>query len=201
MQRTLVLVVCLAGAALIAVAASLAVEGGTASFLVNTTVPGISVKGKSTALQAQATFQRAADGLRVENIRASLPVNSIATGMSLRDEHMRRYIFTTSAGQAPDLRFDAAGADCTPVSDHGATYSCKVNGDLTIRGAPRPFSIALKVRADGSSYKASGEGVVKLSDYGIEQPSQFGVKTSNDIQLHLEFSGRSVEQIADGGRR
>jgi polyisoprenoid-binding protein YceI len=193
--------VCLAAGAFAAAAASLAIEGGTASFQVSTTVPGISVKGKSTALEAHSTFQRAVDGLHLENIRASLPVKSIATGMSLRDEHMRRYIFTTSEGQTPDLRFDAAGAACTPQSERGAEYSCKVTGDLTIRGTARPFSIPIKVRADGSAYRASGEGVVKLSDYGIEQPSQFGVKTANEIQLHLEFNGRSVEEVAAGGRQ
>jgi hypothetical protein len=28
---------------------------------------------------------------------------------------------------------------------------------------------------------------VKLSDYGIEQPTQFGVKTENEIQFHFEL--------------
>jgi hypothetical protein len=66
----------------------------------------------------------------------------------------------------------------------------------------RPFSIALKLRADGTAFHAAGDTVVKLSDYGIEQPSQFGVKTSNDIQLHLEFTGKEAPAaIASGGRK
>ena len=43
---------------------------------------------------------------------------------------------------------------------------------------------------------------MKLSDYGIEQPSQFGVKTSNEIQLHLEFTGKEgPAAITSGGHR
>ena len=43
---------------------------------------------------------------------------------------------------------------------------------------------------------------MKLSDYGIEQPSQFGVKTANEIQLHLEFTGKEAPAaIASGGRK
>ena len=60
----------------------------------------------------------------------------------------------------------------------------------------------LKVRADGSAFRAAGDGIVKLSDYGIEQPSQFGVKTSNEIQLHLEFTGKeTLAAVASRGRQ
>ena len=199
MNRTIPLVVCLAAEAISLVASSLAVQGGTASFVVNTTVPGISVKGKSTALEAHATLERVPEGLKLENIHASLPVRSFATGMSLRDEHMRRYIFTTAQGTTPDLRFD--GVDSTCAADHGSDVSCKVSGELSIRGVARPFTITLKLKTENAAYHASGDALVKLSDYGIEQPSQFGVKTANDVQLHLELNGKAADTIADGGRR
>jgi polyisoprenoid-binding protein YceI len=83
-----------------------------ASFVVNTTVPGISVKGKSAALQAHAIVQRGPEGLRLVNVEATVPVKSIQTGMSVRDEHMRNYIFTTADGKTPDLRFEASGTEC-----------------------------------------------------------------------------------------
>ena len=97
MTKTFALLVCLLAPLYAAPdsGANLAVDGGTASFLVTTNVPAISVKGKSTALQARVRMERNADGLHLAEIEASMPVSSIATGMSLRDEHMRRYIFTT----------------------------------------------------------------------------------------------------------
>ena len=59
----------------------------------------------------------------------------------------------------------------------------------------------LKIRADGAAFRATGESAVKLSDYGIEQPSQFGVKTADEIQLHIEFSAKEgAAKIASGGR-
>jgi polyisoprenoid-binding protein YceI len=186
--------VCLFASA-IASGADIAVEGGAASFVVSTNVPAISVKGKTTALQAHARVQQSAEGLQLERIEASLPVKSILTGMSIRDEHMRRYIFTTGDGKMPDLRFEAASAACS-------ANLCQVAGTLAIRGVARPFSIPLKLRADGATFHVAGDSVVKLSDYGIEQPSQFGVKTSNDIQLHLEFSAKeSLAAVASGGRK
>ena len=59
----------------------------------------------------------------------------------------------------------------------------------------------LKIRAEGTAFRATGESAVKLSDYGIEQPSQFGVKTADEIQLHIEFSAKEgPAKIASGGR-
>ena len=81
-------------------------------------------------------------------------------------------------------------------------FSCQVSGTLAIRGVARPFSIPLKIRAEGAAFRATGESTVKLSDYGIEQPSQFGVKTADEIQLHIEFSAKEgPAKIASGGRR
>ncbi len=130
-----------------------------------------------------------------------MPVKSILTGMAVRDEHMRRYIFTTADGKTPDLHFEGAEAACAAQAGRSSEFSCQVSGALSIRGVARPFSIALKIRAEGTVYRAAGESTVKLSDYGIEQPSQFGVKTADEIQLHIEFSAREgAADIASGGR-
>jgi hypothetical protein len=47
---------------------TISVRGGTAAFVANTNVPAISVKGKSTALEAKATFHRENESLQVEHI-------------------------------------------------------------------------------------------------------------------------------------
>jgi polyisoprenoid-binding protein YceI len=167
--------------------ATIVVQNGTATFVATTNIPAVTVKGKSSALEAKVTLRRSAEGLQLERIDAHLPVKTLGTGMGLRDEHMRKYIFTTTDGQVPDLRFEGANANC-PVTQHEA--ACPVTGTLTIRGVARPFTVPLKVREDGAGFKASGDAVVKLSLYGIEQPSQFGVKTADDVQLHFDFNAR-----------
>jgi polyisoprenoid-binding protein YceI len=135
-------------------------------------------------------------------VEASIPVKSILTGMAIRDEHMRRYIFTTTDGKTPDLRFEAAETACAAQSGRSSEFICQVSGSLAIRGVARPFSMPLKIRAESTAYRAAGEATVKLSDYGIEQPSQFGVKTADEVQLHIEFSGKeAAAKVASGGRR
>jgi len=170
-------------------AEAIQIEHATATFQVGTNMPGLLVKGKSDALQARVEIRRSPDGLTLDHISAQLPVKTLATGIALRDQHMREHIFTTSDGQIPDVKFEAEGISC-PGIVAGREASCKVSGTLSIRGTPRPFSVALKIRETTSStpaFRAGGDGTVKLSEYGIEQPTQFGVKTENEIQIHFEF--------------
>ena len=182
--------------------ATIAVQGGTAIFVANTNVAAVSIKGKSTAMVAKLSLRRVAEGLQLEHIDARLQVKTLVTGMGLRDTHMRKYIFTTADGQMPDLQFEGANATC---SGSAKDSTCQVAGTLSIRGIARPFTLPLKIREDGAGFKASGDGVVKLSAYGIEQPSELGVKMTDDVQLHFDFAAKQVAgdvaMLAAGDRR
>jgi len=171
------------------------VRGGTASFDAATNISAIVVHGKSSELDARASVRDGADGLALEAVEATLPVKSLATGMSLRDHHMRRLVFTNPDGSVPDVKFVSREATCSPdATKRQAT--CVVAGELAIRGIQRPFTITLTVSRDGAAFRAAGDGVVKLSTYGIDQPSQFGVRTRDDVKLHLDFTARLVNMSA-----
>jgi polyisoprenoid-binding protein YceI len=168
------------------------VRGGTASFDAATNIPTISVHGKSGALDARATVRDGGDGLALDAVEATLPVKSLTTGMGLRDEHMRKLVFTHSDGSVPDITFVSRETACSPdAAKRQAT--CTVSGDLALRGILRPFTMTLIVSRDGAGFRAAGDGVVKLSSYGIEQPSQLGVRTRDDVKLHLEFRARPAD--------
>jgi polyisoprenoid-binding protein YceI len=175
------------------------VRGGSASFDVETNMPALSVHGKSTALEGRVRVRSGPEGPQLEQIEAKLAVETLQTGLKLRDEHMRKYIFTTSDGQVPDVRFVADKATCAKAS--GKESTCKVAGDLIIRGTARPFTIALKVTEDKGSYHASGDSVVKLSSYGIEKPSQLGVHTEDDVKLRLDFTARPALVATTGATK
>jgi polyisoprenoid-binding protein YceI len=166
------------------------VRGGSAIFAVDTNISAISVHGKSNAVTAHLRLRQAPDGTVLEGIEATLPVKSLATGMGLRDEHMRKYIFTTGDGQLPDLRFIADKAVCSKAAARQST--CELSGNLAIRGTSRPFKIQLKVNEDGDTYRAVGDGTVTLSAYGIERPSQLGVTTSDDVKLRFDLTAKQT---------
>jgi polyisoprenoid-binding protein YceI len=165
------------------------VRGGTASFDAATTVPSINVRGRSVGLEARASLRDGSDGLALESVEASLPVRSLATGMGVRDEHMRRLVFTNPDGTMPNVTFVSRDAACAPETEKRQA-ACIVSGELAIRGIPRPFTMTVVVSRSGSAFRAAGDGVLKLSAYGIEAPTQFGVRVSDDVKLHLDFTAR-----------
>jgi polyisoprenoid-binding protein YceI len=171
------------------------VRGGNASFDAATNVSAISVHGKSTQLDARASVRDGSDGLVLESVEATLPVKSLATGMGLRDEHMRKLVFTNPDGSVPDVKFVSKNATCAPdAAKRHAT--CAVSGQLAIRGILRPFTMTLVVSREGNDFRAAGDGILKLSTYGIDQPSQFGVRTQDDVKLHLDFTARPANMTA-----
>jgi polyisoprenoid-binding protein YceI len=174
------------------------IHEGTAAFDASTNLPAIKIHGKSDAVEGRARIRQSTDGLVIERLEAILPVKSLKTGMTLRDEHMRKFVFTTADGQVPDVRFVSSHSSCSGAT---GSYSCKLVGDLFIRNTARPFSIVLKVADDGSTMRAAGSGVVRLSAYAIPPPSQLGVKTQDDVTLRMDFVvRRGDDRIAAEGR-
>jgi polyisoprenoid-binding protein YceI len=163
------------------------VLGGTVSFDVTTNLPVLSVHGKSTGLLGRARVRQGAGDVVLEQLEATVPVMSIGTGIGQRDEHMRKLVFTAPDGRLPDLRLVSERSTCG-TAGAGRETRCQVSGQLSIRGAARPFTIELKVKDDNGRFRASGDTMVKLSSYGIERPSQLGVTTADEVTLHVEFT-------------
>jgi polyisoprenoid-binding protein YceI len=168
------------------------IESGFTTFYADTNVPDVEVKGKSTALSGQVEVSEDANGLVLQRIEASAPMKSLGTGMKVRDEHMRKYIFTTADGQEPNLVYAADQGACRSAGN-GREFTCELAGSFSLRGEARPLVIRLRVKEQSgasTAFRVEGDAIVKLSDYGIAPPSQFGVKPSNEVKLHLDFTGR-----------
>ena len=75
---------------------SLSLDGGTVTFDVGTNISAVSVHGKSSNVRGLARLRKEGAQLILEDVAATLPVEALTTGMSLRDDHMKKYIFTTA---------------------------------------------------------------------------------------------------------
>ena len=173
-----------------------AVEAGTVEFHSSTNVSGVDVKGASKALSGRAEVLRAEGGVpKIGLVEVSVPVVSLLTGMKMRDEHMRKYIFTTASGEQPDMRFTADTSSCSALAS-GREFACTVQGSLAVRGVAKPFGLKLKVREQGASFRVSGDGWVKLSAYGIDAPVQLGVRVSDDVAIRVDFATKTAAAVS-----
>src|ERR1051325_10697312 len=77
-----------------AASSPVSVESRSATFEAASNVPGIEVKGTCTSLSGAATVSQEPGALVVEQLGVLLPIQTLTTGMKVREEHMRKYIFT-----------------------------------------------------------------------------------------------------------
>jgi polyisoprenoid-binding protein YceI len=173
------------------------VSGGVVKFEATTNLSAVSIHGQSSDMKATATLLVDGGKLSLETVKARVDPNTLKTGMQIRDQHMKNKIFTDAKGTMPELMFTANGVSCEESS-------CKLNGELTLRGTTHPAAFSLKMRGDaGKGYKVSAESVIKLSAFGIEPPCQLGVCVVDDVRVKLEFQAREGTQNSQltGARR
>jgi polyisoprenoid-binding protein YceI len=169
------------------------VAGGTVTFEVGTNIPALRVHGTSDAIRANVRAEVGPQGIAISEVDATITIVSLKTGLALRDDHMRKRVFTDDSGGMPDLRFVGERFDCRPTAARRS--SCSVEGVLELRGVTKPFAIALAVKEEGGAFRVAGSGTVRLSDYGIDRPSQLGVTTANEVTLTLDLVVRAAQQI------
>ena len=167
------------------------VVDGVASFSATTNMSAISVHGKSQRLTAHASAREEQNQLVIEKIDAQLDPASLSTGMGQRDRHMREKVFMTPNGGTPELRFHAENIKC-PVAANGQQTTCEISGTFSLREVTRPFRMNFRLRPEGNpaNYRALADGVIRLSDFGLEPPSQFGIRVNDDVAVRLEFVAR-----------
>ena len=170
------------------------VASGAVSFKVATNVPGVEVQGKSNILTAYVLASPAPEGMGLQEVEAWAPVRGFSTGMKVRDEHMKKYVFTTPDGQVPDIVFSAETGSCKPAGDI-RNLTCDVPGVLRIRGSSHPVTLKFAAKQENGTpraFRITLDTTVKLTDFNIEAPSQLGVKTSNDVKVHLDFTAKEA---------
>jgi len=119
------------------------------------------VEGTVTIRGDGETFTAAVDG--------RIDARTLITGNGMRDAQMRRDFLRTD--QFPYIAFKGTAINRDRAL--AATLRVLMKGQLTIRDATREIEMPLEVTALADEYRATGETVVKMSDYGIPTPRFF----------------------------
>ena len=167
------------------------VVNGTIKFSVATNVLALTVEGQSRKMTANVMLDSSGATLNMETIDAAADAKTFTTGMALRDDHMRNRIFALSDGTIPSVQFSSRKTTC-PKPQPRQEASCSVAGQLTLRGATRPFTIDLKIRDEGGGYRIDGSSGLTLSAFGIEPPCQLGVCVKDNVKLTFAFQAKDA---------
>jgi polyisoprenoid-binding protein YceI len=143
-------------------------------FTAPTNLRAITVHGKGTALSGSVLLE----GHAWTAGTISLSVESLDTGMSFRDRHMREKVFRTSDGKYPPIQFSwekGEKASCSEASP------CSIHGALSIRAVTRPAIFDCFERDSTAECSTT----VKLSNFAIDRPSQLGIQVLDEIPVRV----------------
>ena len=128
-------------------------------------------------------FWHANDTLKSSEIYFEVDLNSIDTGIGLRNRHMRdnyletgKYPFAKYRGRLTEIRKIAPGE-----------FEIKVKGKMSIHGEDKNLDTVGKVSINGKSYHLSWDFEVKLTDYKIKVPKLMFLKIDEIIKLEIAF--------------
>ncbi len=130
-----------------------------------------------------------------------VPVKSIKTGITKRDEHLASDAWL-DAGAHPELTFEITRADLPAggLAD-GQSVKGKVTGKLTIKGKTKTVTAAVKIsfhKATEKTRKAwikndvlrvKGLFKINIRDFGVNPPDNIaGVKVADEVEIKVNLT-------------
>lgn len=120
-----------------------------------------------------------------ENLSFTSPTNAFATGMGLRDTHLKEYLnvqkHPTATLVIPKSQVKVPSAG--PVE-------ATANGSLTLNGVSKPVKVAYKITPAGKTYDVEANFTVNLPDFEIKQPCYLGVCVQNTVKVTVALVAR-----------
>jgi polyisoprenoid-binding protein YceI len=119
----------------------------------------------------------------------SVDLDSLETGIALRDRHMKEKYLETGKG----ANYRNAVFKIKKISLPGSglpksgTIQSKVEGTMTIHGVDKDLQIPMNINVEGASAEFSGKTNLLLADFKIGVPSFAGVTVAETVELSFKI--------------
>jgi polyisoprenoid-binding protein YceI len=150
---------------------------GKVGFLAQTNVRMFQFKGEAGELKCKVERE----GDRLSQLEIRIPVDSLKTGMEIRDKHMRERIFTAEDGSTPDIVFTSTSAKC---EGQESAKVCTVTGQLSFRGKTQPFTIEVNYK---DQKQVSGHAIIDVLQFGVAEKALAWANVKVDPKTAIDF--------------
>lgn len=113
---------------------------------------------------------------QIEQVAAALKVDSFDSGNSNRDSH--------AIEAMEGLKFPKVSFSSSNVKQDGANITAI--GNLTFHGIAKPITIKGTAKETGGKLVIDADFNFQLTDFKVERPSLFGVKTDDLVKMKLK---------------
>lgn len=116
------------------------------------------------------------------NIKASLVMDSLDTGIELRNRHMKENYLETA-------KYPKAEFIMEPLKMTGEGKQ-SVRGKLTVHGKTLPVSGEAEIQNVNNELIVALHSTIKMTDFGVQQPQFMGIKVEDEVALDMTFKGQ-----------
>jgi polyisoprenoid-binding protein YceI len=118
------------------------------------------------------------------SVTVTVALGKLATGIDLRDHHMREKYLEVQKYPTAVLTLSRAALR---IPANGERASADVPGTLLLHGQSRPVMVHYDATGDAAGSLVSGRLHVNMNDYGISVPSYLGVTVKPDVDVTASF--------------
>jgi polyisoprenoid-binding protein YceI len=130
----------------------------------------------------------------LEGFTISVDLRGLRTDDPMRDEKLADQWLVTN--EYPYATFTATHFNGLESVDEGYEVALQLTGDMTIRDTTRPVTFSVNALLDGGVITASGEAVIRMTDFGITPPNLFGfVKVEDEVKITVDLVAREAAGI------
>jgi polyisoprenoid-binding protein YceI len=114
-----------------------------------------------------------------------VPLRNLATGIALRDDHMRNKYLQVGSYPNAELSVDRATIHF-PAGDSSSTGDAQ--GTMAIHGHTKNVTFHYILARQSGVLRVGGTTHLNIQDYGIDVPSYLGVTVKPDIDVEVVFT-------------
>lgn len=118
-------------------------------------------------------------------LTVTVPLGRLATGIDLRDEHMRNYL---DVAHHPDAVLTVPRASLSFPA--GAATSGDAQGTMSLHGRSHDVRFHYRARPTSGGTRVDATTTIDMSHYGIEVPSYLGVEVERRVAVSVAFEVR-----------
>jgi len=145
--------------------------------------------GSPGALSFEGRTESIALEDRGETLAFTVPMDTVGTGIALRDRHLRETYVQTATFPDAVLAVPAAGLRLPAAGE--APTGGRVEGSFTVHGVSQPVTVAWSAKPDKLGWKIEASFPFDVTKAGIGVPSYLGVTV--EPAMRAEASLRVVE--------
>lgn len=132
---------------------------------------------------------KALDDLSDNEIYFEVDLNTLDTGIGLRNRHMRENYLETDKYQY--TYFNGKFISISKTSD--GNYSIKVSGLMFIHGKTNPIEVGGILEKTDDGFHISSSFEIKLTDYNIDVPEMMFMKIDETMKIELNFNIKPMD--------